>query len=253
MEASFETEAARARGGQCAIVLRMVSRDPVSQTMEDGDPPEARARRAALLEEVAEHPPWPVGSTWDARVLRALGEVPRHLFVPSASLEDAYRDEPYPIGRDQTISQPTVVAIMTQALQLRGPERVLEIGTGCGYQAAVLAEMAHTVFTIERIESLAETARARLPSLGYRNVHVRTGDGYLGWPDSAPFDRIVLTAAPAGVPDTLLEQLGEGGILVAPVGSLFQQMLVRFYKQGSSIETEELGPVRFVPMLSGTT
>jgi protein-L-isoaspartate(D-aspartate) O-methyltransferase len=230
----------------------MVERQPASHANGGGDPPEAQALRQALVSQIAEYPPWPVGSTWDPRVLYAMAEVPRHLFVPGASLADAYRDDPYPIGRDQTISQPTVVALMTQALQLTGQERVLEIGTGSGYQAAVLALLARSVFTVERLASLAESARAHLAMMGARNVHVRVGDGYEGWPANAPFDRIVITAAPSGVPQTLLDQLAEGGILVAPVGDLFSQTLVRWRKREGEVISEDLGPVRFVPMLPGT-
>lgn len=215
------------------------------------DPSDAQALRIALVRKVTEHAPWPVGATWDPRVLRALAEVPRHLFVPGASLVDAYRDEPYPIGREQTISQPTVVAIMAQALLLTGVERVLEIGTGCGYQAAVLAHLAAAVYSVERIAWLGEGARARLASMGVRNVHVRIGDGFEGWPSLSPFDRVLLTAAPAGVPDALIDQLAEGGVLVAPIGASFDQMLVRAHKRGGRTHVEELGPVRFVPMLPG--
>ena len=218
----------------------------------DLDPPEAKVMRAELVRRVAEYPPWPAGDVWDPRVLGALGDVPRHLFVPNALLPDAYVDEPYPIGRDQTISQPTVVAIMTQALELTGSERVLEIGTGSGYQAAVLARLARAVFSVERIASLGEAAASRLAALGYHNVTVRIGDGYEGWPAEAPFDRIVVTAAPAGVPKTLHDQLADGGICVAPVGDHWSQMLVRWRRRGDHVGAENLGPVRFVPMLPGT-
>lgn len=216
------------------------------------DAPDAQAHRAALVRKIAEYPPWPAGAVWDPRVLRAVGEVPRHLFVPGVPLSEAYRDEPYPIGRDQTISQPTVVAIMTQALELSGAESVLEIGTGSGYQAAVLARLSAAVYSIERIASLGDAARSRLRAMGFANILVRIGDGSLGWPEAAPFDRIVITAAPAGVPEALFVQLGEGGVLVAPVGTLFDQTLVRYRRRGAAIEAEELGPVRFVPMLPGT-
>jgi protein-L-isoaspartate(D-aspartate) O-methyltransferase len=220
---------------------------------DDLDPPEARALRAELVRRVAEYPPWPAGGRWEPRVLRALAEVPRHLFVPSASLADAYVDEPYPIGREQTISQPTVVALMTQALELSGAERVLEIGTGSGYQAAVLARLAAAVYSVERIASLGEAAAARLAELGYRNVTVRVGDGFEGWPAEAPFDRIVVTAAPAGLPQALLDQLADGGICVAPVGDHWSQSLVRWRMERGFLDAENLGPVRFVPMLAGTT
>jgi protein-L-isoaspartate(D-aspartate) O-methyltransferase len=216
------------------------------------DPPEARARRAALVRQVAEYPPWPAGDAWDPRVLQALGDVPRHIFVPGAALAEAYMDEPFPIGRDQTISQPTVVALMTQALELHGSERVLEIGTGSGYQAAVLARLARAVFSVERIAALGEEAEARLAALGLHNVRVRIGDGHEGWPAEAPFDRIVVTAAPLGVPQALLDQLADGGICVAPVGDHWDQSLVRWRRSGDQLASEKLGAVRFVPMLGGT-
>lgn len=222
-----------------------------SRPFELPDPLEAQAQRASLVRRIAEYPPWPVGATWDPRVLSAVGEVPRHLFLPGVPLSEAYRDEPYPIGREQTISQPTVVAIMTQALDLEGGERVLEIGTGSGYQAAVLARLAPLVFSVERIAALGESARARLASMGIRNVRVHIGDGFAGWPEMAPFDRIVVTAAPRGVPQALLDQLADGGIVVAPIGESLEQTLVRLRKKGDRIDAEELGPVRFVPMLPG--
>jgi protein-L-isoaspartate(D-aspartate) O-methyltransferase len=218
----------------------------------DLDPPEARVLRAELVRRVTAYPPWPAGETWDPRVIQAIAEVPRHLFVPRATLEDAYADDPYPIGHGQTISQPTVVAIMTQALELSGRERVLEIGTGSGYQAAVLARLAGAVFSIERIGWLGPEAAARLAALGYDNVKVRVGDGYEGWPDEAPFDRVVVTAAPAGVPEALLDQLADGGICVAPVGEGWTQTLLRWRKDGEGLTQENLGSVRFVPMLPGT-
>lgn len=219
----------------------------------DLDPPEAQILRAELVRRVAQYPPWPASESWDPRVLRAIGDVPRHLFVPQAPLADAYADEPYPIGRDQTISQPTVVALMTQALLLFGTERVLEIGTGSGYQAAVLARLARAVFSVERIASLGQAAAERLAMLGHTNVTVRIGDGYEGWPSEAPFDRIVVTAAPLGVPDMLLDQLADGGVCVAPVGDRWGQTLVRWRREGDRLDAESLGAVRFVPMLPGTT
>lgn len=217
------------------------------------DPPEAQALRAALVRAIAAYPPWPVGSAWDPRVLRAMSEVPRHLFLPGVALSDAYRDEPYPIGREQTISQPTVVAIMTQAAELTGAESVLEIGTGCGYQAAVLARLSRRVHSVERIASLGENARARLSWMGVANVDVVIGDGYRGLPERAPFDRILITAAPVGVPETLFSQLAPKGLLVAPVGGAYDQTLYRYRRTGGGIESEVLGSVRFVPMLPGVT
>jgi protein-L-isoaspartate(D-aspartate) O-methyltransferase len=178
--------------------------------------------------------------------------VPRHLFVPGMPLARAYADRPQPIGHEQTISQPTIVAVMTQALALRGGERVLEIGTGSGYQAAVLSRLAREVFTIEIVAPLGETARARLAKLGYANVHVRIGDGYKGWPEEAPFDRVLLTAAPPEIPKALTDQLAEGGILVAPVGpDGAVQELVRWTKRKGKIQEDKLGAVRFVPMVPG--
>jgi protein-L-isoaspartate(D-aspartate) O-methyltransferase len=198
------------------------------------DPPEARALRAELAVKLASH-------GHGARVLDALRRVPRHLFVPGVSLGRAYADMPLPIGYDQTISQPTVVAMMSDALSLQGVERVLEIGTGSGYQAAVLSVLAREVYTIEIIPELAASARKRLAELGYTNVQVLTGDGYRGWPTQAPFDRIILTAAPPAVPAALFDQLAMGGVLVAPVGSSsFSQRLVRYTKTPAGLTVDEL-------------
>lgn len=189
------------------------------------------------------------GSVRDRRVLQAMRKVPRHRFVPGMSLQAAYLDTPLPIGHGQTISQPTVVGMMTEALALKGGERVLEIGTGSGYQAAILSLLAAEVYSIELVEPLANEARARLQELGYR-VQVRAGDGYAGWPDKAPFDRIVVTAAPPQVPKALTDQLAEGGILVLPVGPRFAfQELVRIRKVKGKLERESLGAVIFVPMV----
>jgi protein-L-isoaspartate(D-aspartate) O-methyltransferase len=209
------------------------------------DPPDARALRQDLVRELA-------ADVRDERVLEAMRHVPRHLFVPGAPLSLAYANRPVSIGHGQTISQPLIVAIMSEALRLRGGERVLEIGTGSGYQAAVLALLAKEVYTIEIVPELGEAARKRLAELGYPNVHVRIGDGYLGWPESAPFDAILVTAAPDEVPPALLAQLAEGGTLVAPVGkSAWTQRLHRYRKQGSRTRLEDLGGVRFVPMVRG--
>jgi protein-L-isoaspartate(D-aspartate) O-methyltransferase len=186
----------------------------------------------------------------DPRVAAAMGQVPRQRFV-DAPIEEAYRDRVLPIGHDQTISQPSVVARMTEALALDGSERVLEIGTGSGYQAAVLSALAREVFTIEIIPELGEMARARLASMGIANVHVRVGDGFAGWPEEGPFDRILLTAAPHDVPPALVEQLRGGGILIAPVGEDRVQRLVKLTKTASGVVREDLGRVRFVPMTGG--
>lgn len=183
----------------------------------------------------------------DTRVLDAMRRVPRHLFVPEPQRARAYDDRPVPIGRGQTISQPYIVAFMTEALDVAPHHRVLEIGTGSGYQAAILAELARDVYTIEIIPELAERARRTLSSLGYRNVHVRVGNGYLGWPEHAPYDRIVVTAAPEKVPSALLEQLRIGGLMAIPVGTGIQELLV-LRRTATGTETLQTLPVRFVPM-----
>ncbi|MBM4359721.1 MAG: protein-L-isoaspartate(D-aspartate) O-methyltransferase [Deltaproteobacteria bacterium] len=210
---------------------------------EDGD--RAPALRAALVDAIAVEAPW-VGGSWNARVLEAMRRFPRHRFVPGVSLERAYDDEPQPIGHGQTISQPTVVALMTQALELSGRERVLEIGTGCGYQAAILGELAAEVDTVERIPQLFYEATVRLTA--WPNVRAHLGDGYRGLEARAPFDRILLTAAPPELPSALLTQLAEGGILVAPVGTGLQA-LVRVEKRDGRLLSTRLGTVRFVPMV----
>ena len=183
----------------------------------------------------------------DPRVLAAMREVPRHQFVPTGIRSQAYTDHPLPIGHDQTISQPYVVAFMTQALELEGDEKVLEIGTGSGYQAAVLAELCRQVYTIEIVDELAARAEQTLDQLGYDNVHVRAGDGYQGWPDQAPFDAIIVTAAPPEVPEPLVEQLATGGRMVIPVGERLQNLQV-LIKTEDGIEQQQVMPVRFVPM-----
>jgi protein-L-isoaspartate(D-aspartate) O-methyltransferase len=215
------------------------------------DSPEAKeARERLVLGIQAAGEPWDQSGPWDPKVLAALRLVPRHLFMPGTTLRRAYADQPNPIGYGQTISQPTVVAIMTDALDLKGSERVLEIGTGSGYQAAVLSVLVRDVFTIEIVRELGESARARLSELGYKNVEVRVGDGYQGWPEHAPFDRVLLTAAPPEIPKALVDQLRDGGILVAPVGEDGElQRLVRWRKVGGILQKEDLGSVRFVPMV----
>ncbi len=185
----------------------------------------------------------------DPRVLGAIEKVPRALFVPPEYREHAYRNIPLPIGEDQTVSQPYVVALMTEALELRGDETVLEVGTGSGYQSAILAELAKRVLSIERIETLAEEARRRLQALGYSNIEVRVGDGCLGWPERAPFEAILVTASCPRVPQTLIDQLADGGRLVVPVGSLFTQSLYVYRREGNKTPTTNLGPVRFVPLI----
>jgi protein-L-isoaspartate(D-aspartate) O-methyltransferase len=183
----------------------------------------------------------------DVRVLAAMREVPRHEFVPAELVESSYEDNALPLKLGQTISQPYIVAYMTQALELLGTERVLEIGTGSGYQAAVLAKIVPEVYTIEILPELKEQARTVLSKLGYRNIHFRVGDGYMGWPEHAPFDRIIVTAAPEKIPQPLIDQLKVGGRLVIPLGT-FNQDLTVVEKSESGITRISKIPVRFVPM-----
>lgn len=183
----------------------------------------------------------------DVRVLAAMRKVPRHLFVPSSEVEHAYIDAPLPIGNGQTISQPYIVALMTELLQLKGDEKVLEIGTGSGYQAAILAELCKEVYTIEIIEDLAKRAATTLITLGYKNIKVKIGDGYQGWKEYAPFDGVIVTAAPDEVPPPLIEQLKEGGRLVIPLGEYFQELYL-ITKENGKIKKKSIIPVRFVPM-----
>lgn len=185
----------------------------------------------------------------DVRVLDAMRTVPRHLFVPEPQRAEAYGDYPLPIGHDQTISQPYIVAFMTQALEIAPAHRVLEIGTGSGYQAAVLGSLAKEVFTIEILTPLAERARDTLSALGYRNIQVRTGNGYLGWPQHAPYDRIMVTAAPAEVPTALIGQLKIGGLMAIPVGTGNQELRI-LRRTATGTETLTTLAVRFVPMIN---
>ncbi len=182
------------------------------------------------------------------RVLEALRKVPRHRFVPPEMLPSAYEDSALPIGLGQTISQPYVVAFMTEALELQPQDRVLEIGTGSGYQAAVLSLLAREVYSMEIVERLGREAEARLKEMGYANVRVRIGDGYRGWPEAAPFDAIIVTAAPPDVPPALVAQLRPGGRMVVPVGR-YVQNLIRLRRTAKGLERESLLPVRFVPMV----
>jgi len=184
----------------------------------------------------------------DKEVLRAMRKVKRHLFVPLAYRVFAYADTPWPIGHGQTISQPYIVALMTELLALKGDEKVLEIGTGSGYQAAILAELAKEVYSIEILKPLAGSAQRRLKELGYKNIRVKYGDGFLGWPEQAPFDAIIVTCAPEEVPAPLLEQLAEGGRLVIPVGTHWQELKILQKKEGK-ILVKSIIPVRFVPMM----
>ncbi len=190
------------------------------------------------------------GGIQDERVLDAIAQVPRHIFLDEALSHRAYEDTALPIGHQQTLSQPYVVARMTEMLLASGARRVLELGTGSGYQAAVLAHLVDDVYSVERIRPLQQQARERLQRLGYRNVYLRHVDGNQGWPDAAPFDAIMLTAAASGVPQELLHQLTEGGVMIAPLGN-DSQMLTLITRRGDSFERESVEPVRFVPVLGG--
>jgi protein-L-isoaspartate(D-aspartate) O-methyltransferase len=185
----------------------------------------------------------------DARVLAAMQKVERHRFVPLEYRAETYADYPLPIGDGQTISQPYIVAFMTEALELKPTDKVLEIGTGSGYQAAILAELCDSVYTIEIFESLAVSAMKILQELGYKNVFVKAGDGYQGWEEHAPFDGIIVTCAPERIPPLLEEQLAEGGRMIIPVGAAYTQELILLEKKKGKLEKKSVLPVRFVPMI----
>jgi protein-L-isoaspartate(D-aspartate) O-methyltransferase len=225
------------------FVLRLMALAVLAcSSARDGDDAAlARAREEMVASQIAAR------GVRDPRTLAALREVPRHLFVPGESRAQAYDDHPIPIGHGQTISQPYIVAFMTEAAGLRGGETVLEVGTGSGYQAAVLARIAARVYTIEIVAPLAEASAALLKSLGYTNVSVRAGDGYLGWPEAAPFDAILVTAAAPRIPEPLKQQLKDGGRLVLPVGDEWQELVV-VTRRGDRFEERRVLPVRFVPM-----
>jgi protein-L-isoaspartate(D-aspartate) O-methyltransferase len=230
--------------GIAAVLLGILTLGPwaswaaASPDGHDGD----RHRRHEMVEQVRER------GVEDPRVLAAMERVPRHLFVPAAQQAKAYDDEPLPIGWGQTISQPSIVGLMTSLLDVKPGDKVLEIGTGSGYQSAVLSRMGVQVYSIEILEPLGEQARKTLSRLGYGNVHLRVGDGYKGWPAEAPFDAILLTAAPPEIPPPLLDQLKRGGKMVVPVGSFFQDLQVLTKHRDGSIEKKSVAAVRFVPM-----
>jgi len=224
--------------GLCAVVLATCGQ---SHTESQGTDDDRADERAAMVREQLEG-----RDVSDAAVLRAMRAVPRHRFVPEAHRARAYEDQPLPIGHDQTISQPYIVALMTQLAELERGDRVLEIGTGSGYQAAVLAELGADVWSIEIVRPLGERARRTLDALGY-DVHVRLGDGYAGWPERAPFDVVLLTAAPPEIPQPLLDQLAVGGRLIAPVGRGIQQLVV-ITRTEDGFDRRQTIPVRFVPM-----
>jgi protein-L-isoaspartate(D-aspartate) O-methyltransferase len=229
-------------GRQPLCLLALATTVACSSSMEQPRDEQWTAERVRMVE--AQLRARDITST---RVLEAMGRVPRHRFVPDDERRGAYGDFPLPIGFGQTISQPYIVAFMTQALDPEPGHRVLEIGTGSGYQAAVLAELVREVYTIEIVEPLAERSRQLLESLGYRNVHVRAGNGYAGWPEHAPFDRIIVTAAPDAVPPALVEQLAMEGLIVIPVG-VDEQVLRVMRKTPSGLVLLKTLSVRFVPM-----
>ena len=224
-------------------LLSLFTLTAIDQGGGDGPPAgqEAAAREAMVREQIEAR------GVHTAAVLQALRKVPRPAFVPESARRAAYDDRPLPIGQGQTISQPYIVALMTERARLTPESRVLEVGTGSGYQAAVLAELAAAVYTIEIIPELAHRAEGDLARLGYKNVHLRLGDGYLGWPEAAPLDAIMVTAAPAKIPPPLLEQLKVGGRLVIPVGDFFQELKI-VTRTAAGYREEDSGAVRFVPM-----
>lgn len=185
----------------------------------------------------------------DRRVLDAMRQVPRHLFIPKDMRDLAYCDGPLPIGQGQTISQPYIVALMTELLELTGQEKVLELGTGSGYQAAILSRLVSQVYSVERHAALAEQAEKVFAQLGYDNIVISVGDGTLGWPEHSPYEAIIVTAAAPDVPQPLMEQLADGGRLVAPVGSRWSQVLAKVKRQGETLTKEHLTAVAFVPLV----
>lgn len=216
----------------------------LSKSGEVADVENAETQRAAMVQQQLQS-----RDIHDAKVLAAMENVQRHKFVPAVYIDNAYDDKPLPIGYGQTISQPYIVALMTQSLNLAESDRVLEIGTGSGYQAAVLSELVKEVYTIEIISELAIAAEKRLESLGYDNVQVRYADGYYGWEEQAPFDAIMVTAAANHIPPPLLAQLKDGGTLIIPLGSTLQfQTLTIVTKRGEELDTEFITGVRFVPL-----
>jgi protein-L-isoaspartate(D-aspartate) O-methyltransferase len=235
VDAAGAGDSIRGESEEASVGVAPVPVDPIERAYE--------IQRHQLVEHAL------VGSIRDERVLDAMRKVPRHRFVPPPYRKNAYDDHPLPIGEGQTISQPYIVAKMTELLELTPDSRVLEIGTGSGYQAAVLAELAGEVYSIEIVEPLGRRAAGVLEDLGYGDIHLRIGDGYRGWPEAAPFDAIIVTCAPERVPDPLQKQLAEGGRLVIPVGSQFWgQELVLIRKRRGELVRQDLLPVRFVPM-----
>ena len=185
----------------------------------------------------------------DERVLEAMGKIPRHLFIEEALAGEAYNDHPVPIGEKQTISQPYIVALMTETLELKGDENTLEIGTGSGYQTAILAELSSRVYTVERIKSLLVNARKLLSELGYSNILFKAFDGTLGWNEYAPFDAIMVTAGAPSLPGPLMDQLADNGRMIVPVGDRYSQELIKVIRKGSNLKQENLGGCRFVNLI----
>jgi protein-L-isoaspartate(D-aspartate) O-methyltransferase len=236
------------RGAAALFLLAIIgaschgaSESPVEKMTPATDPFKERVARMVETQIVAR-------GVRDPRVLQAMRDVPRHLFVDAAHQAEAYEDHPLPIAGNQTISQPYIVALMTELLDLQPEERVLEIGTGSGYQSAVLSRLAHEVYSIEIVPELARASAERLHRLGFTNVTVREGDGYRGWPEHAPFDAIVVTAAPPRIPEPLLDQLAPGGRMVIPVGDFFQELKVFSKDKNGKVTEKDILPVRFVPM-----
>jgi len=231
----------------CSALLGLLAWTSSCHGDRGDDSPSSHANREADRDHLVKEYILPRGVT-DPAVLAAMRRVPRHRFVPSMYSSFAYMDGPLPIGHGQTISQPSLVAKMTEELRLKKTDKVLEVGTGSGYQAAILAELAGTVLTIEIVEPLARQAEQTLAELGYRNIRVRVSDGYLGWPEEAPFDAIIVTAAPDHVPQPLLDQLAVGGRLILPVGRFFQTLEL-YRRTAEGYEHKTLSLVRFVPLV----
>ncbi len=226
-----------------------VNRDPGESSVEPPSEPQRKpdARFTQLRQEMIETQIRARGIE-DSRVLEAMARVPRHQFVPHALRDNAYDDRPLPIGNEQTISQPYIVALMTSLVRPSFGDRALEVGTGCGYQAAVLATLVGEVYSLEIVRSLAHDARERLQRLGYANIHVRSGDGYQGWVENSPYDIILVTAAPDHVPQALVQQLAFGGRMVIPVGRYRQELLLLERLPDGSVRESDVAPVAFVPM-----
>jgi protein-L-isoaspartate(D-aspartate) O-methyltransferase len=225
-----------------ALLFYLSAEICVAGTMTEAD--FAKARKKLVEEQIAA----PDRGITHPKVLQIMAAVPRHEFVPENQRDFAYRDEPLPIGYGQTISQPSLVALMTDRLDLKMTDRVLEIGTGSGYQAAILSRLAAEVYSVEILEPLARRAITDLKRLGYDNVKVLIGDGYKGWPEYAPFDAVIVTCAPEHIPQPLINQLKDGGRMVIPVGPPGNQLLYLLQKQGNTIKQQSVLPVRFVPM-----